>query len=43
MDNDKRGEEKVSITERIMNANHIKWREAIREDGEIGILVELQD
>lgn len=30
MDSESQGEEKVSITERIINANHVKWREAIR-------------
>ena len=34
--------QEVSIMQRILQSNKVKWREAIREDGEIGILVELE-
>lgn len=39
MDSRKETPTKIPIAERILNANHVRWREAIREDGEIGILV----
>ena len=33
MGSDQGREEKLQLTERIMNCNCVRWREAIREDG----------
>lgn len=35
--------EKVSIADKIANSNNVRWREAVREDGQIGVLLELGD
>jgi hypothetical protein len=36
-------ENKISLTDRIANSNQVKWREAVRDDGQIAILVELEE
>lgn len=34
---------KASIVDQLMNSSSVKWREAVGEDGQMGIMIEIEN